>query len=180
MIFSYPYNPLYCDKQPSRNHTEPFCRHSPTTKSFGPLRGGFLYIPREFAAGPPACNSSYPHLENCISRLDLDTVPRPRTKCGRAGQRRCNTGAGTQIRCKRRPQARDTSIGTCALPALETEIQFEICIFVLDEKAISKYRPVATISKFEIASHIPVVLVGECLPQTLLLFLTVCACSIYV
>ena len=53
-----------------------------------------------------------------------------------------------------------------ALPALETEIQFEICIFVLDEKAISKYRPVATISKFEIASHIPVVLVGECLPQT--------------
>ena len=53
------------------------------------------------------------HLENCISRLDLDTAPRPRTKCGRAGQRRCNTGAGTQIRCKRRPQARDTSIDTC-------------------------------------------------------------------
>ena len=36
------------------------------------------------------------------------------------------------------------------------------------EKAISKYRPVAAISKIEIASHIPVVLVGECLPQTLL------------
>ena len=34
-------------------------------------------------------------------------------------------------------------------------------------KAISKYRPVATISKIEIASPIPVVLVGECLPQTL-------------
>ena len=52
-----------------------------------------------------------------------------------AGQRRCNTGAGTQTRCKRRPQARDTSIGTCALPALETEIQFEICIFILDGKS---------------------------------------------
>src|SRR5699024_8269112 len=36
------------------------------------------------------------------------------------------------------------------------------------KKAISKYRPVATISKFEIAAHLPVVLVGECLPQTLL------------
>ena len=36
------------------------------------------------------------------------------------------------------------------------------------EKAISKYRSVATISKFEIAVHIPVVLVGERLPQTLL------------
>ena len=35
------------------------------------------------------------------------------------------------------------------------------------KKAISKYRPVATISKFEIAAHLPVVLVGECLPQTL-------------
>jgi len=56
-----------------------------------------------------------------------------------------------------------------ALPALETEIQFEICIFILDGKAISKYRPVATISKVEIAAHFPVVLVGECLPQTLLL-----------
>lgn len=35
------------------------------------------------------------------------------------------------------------------------------------EKAISKYRPVATISKIEIVSHWPVVLVGECLPQAL-------------
>ncbi len=60
---------------------------------------------------------------------------------------------------------------THALPALETEIRFEICIFVLDEKAISKYRPVATISKIEIVTHFPVVLVGECLPQTLLFVL---------
>ena len=111
MISSNPYKPLHCDKPPLRSHAEPFCRRLSPTKSFGPLRGGFLYIPREFAAGPPACNSSYPHLENSISRLDLDTAPRPRTKCGRAGQRRCNTGAGTQIRCKRRPtQAGDTSI----------------------------------------------------------------------
>ena len=135
MVSSNPYKSLYYDKQPSRSHTEPFCRRLSPTKSFGPLRGGFLYISREFAAGPPACNSLYPYLENCMSCLDLDTAPRPRSKCGRAGQRRCNTGAGTQIRCKRRPQTRDTSIGTCALPALETEIQFEICIFILDGKS---------------------------------------------
>ncbi len=41
-------------------------------------------------------------------------------------------------------------------------------IFKLTEKAESKYRPVATISQIEIAPHAPVVLVGECLPQTLL------------
>jgi len=70
-------------------------------KIFWSLAGRFSYIPREFAAGRPACNSSYPHLESCMSRLDLDTTPRPRAKRGRAGQRRCNTGAGTQIRCKR-------------------------------------------------------------------------------
>ena len=33
------------------------------------------------------------------------------------------------------------------------------------KKAISKYRPVATISKVEIVSHISVILVGECLPK---------------
>ena len=135
MVSSNPYKPLHCDKLPSRSHTEPFCRRLSPTKSFGPLRGGFLYFPREFAAGRPACNSLYLHLENYMSRLDLDTAPRPRTKRERAGQRRCNTGAGTQIRCKRGPQVRDTSIGTCALPALETEIQFEICIFILDGKS---------------------------------------------
>ena len=43
-------------------------------------------------------------------------------------------------------------------------------IFKLTEKAESKYRPVATISQIEIASHDLVVLVGECLPQTLLIF----------
>ena len=43
-------------------------------------------------------------------------------------------------------------------------------IFKLTEKAESKYRPVATISQIEISSHAPVVLVGECLPQTLLIF----------
>ena len=135
MVSSNPYKALYYAKLPSRNHTEPFCRRLSPTKSFGPLRGGFLYFPREFAAGRPACNSLYLHLENYMSRLDLDTAPRPRTKRERAGQRRCNTGAGTQIRCKRGPQVRDTSIGTCALPALETEIQFEICIFILDGKS---------------------------------------------
>ena len=42
----------------------------------------FSYIPREFAAGRPACNSSYPHFENFMSRLNLDTAPRPRTNAG--------------------------------------------------------------------------------------------------
>ena len=68
--------------------------------------GAAFFISREnLQLEPLICNSSYPNLENHMSRLDLDTAPRPRTKCGRAGQRRCNTGAGTQIRCKRRPQA---------------------------------------------------------------------------
>ena len=51
------------------------------------------------------------------------------------------------------------------------------------EKAESKYRPVATISQIEIASHAPVVLVGECLPQTLLYTLRVifnCAVFVYI
>ena len=43
-------------------------------------------------------------------------------------------------------------------------------IFKLLGKVKSKYRPVATISQIEIASHAPVLLVGECLPQTLLTF----------
>ena len=43
----------------------------------------------------------------------------------------------------------------------------------LRKKAKSKYRPVATISQIEIASHALVVLVGECLPQTLLYTLRV-------
>ena len=65
------------------------------------------------------------HLESYMSRLDLDTAPRPRTKCGRAGQRRCNTGAGTQIRCKRRPtQTGDTSVHNF-LFALRTARHFE-------------------------------------------------------
>ena len=135
MVSSNPYQPLYCDKLPSRNHTEPFCRRTPPTKSFGPLRGGFSYFSREFAAGRPSCNSSCPHLENCMSRLDLDTAPRPHTLCGRAGQRHCNTGAGTQIRCKRQPRKYKTLLLAPALPALETELQFEICIFILDGKS---------------------------------------------
>ena len=46
-------------------------------------------------------------------------------------------------------------------------------IFKLLGKVKSKYRPVATISQIEIAPHAPVVLVGECLPQTLLCTLRV-------
>src|SRR5699024_4506331 len=46
MISSNPYQSLYCDKPPLRSHTEPFCRRLSPTKSFGPLRGGFLYPER--------------------------------------------------------------------------------------------------------------------------------------
>ena len=46
-------------------------------------------------------------------------------------------------------------------------------IFKLLGKVKSKYRPVTTISQIEIAPHALVVLVGECLPQTLLYTLCV-------
>ena len=67
------------------------------------------------------------------------------------------------------PVIGDTSIGTCALPALETEIQFEICIFILDGKSDKQVSTCGHNFKIEVVSHIPVVLVGECFPQTLLL-----------
>lgn len=41
---------------PPRSHTEPFCRHSSTTKSFGPCEADFLFFDR-FAAGQPVRNS---------------------------------------------------------------------------------------------------------------------------
>ena len=87
-----------------------------------------------------------------MSRLNLDTAPRPRTNAGEP-----DNAAATQGQERRFGASGDhkqeTLLLTPALPALEIKIQFEICIFVLDEKAISKYRPVATISKVEIESH---------------------------
>jgi len=74
------------------------------------------------------------------------------------------------IRGERRPHKQETSRFTFALPAFKTEFVFSFEFSKLMEKAESKYRPVATISQIEIASHAPVVLVGECLPQTLLTF----------
>ena len=166
-----PHQSLYFNKSPLRNHTEPFCRHSSTTKSFGPLRGGFLYFPREFAAGLPACNSSYYapwHLENCISRLDLDTAPWPRTK----RERSRTTPLQHRGRNADSVQAATTSKRHfyCNLHSQhwKPKSSLKVVSSFWTEKAISKYRPVATISKVEITSHWPVVLVGECLPQTLL------------
>ena len=59
----------------------------------------------------------------------------------------------------------------------KTKSSLKSVFSIRTKKAISKYRPVATISKVEIASHISVVLVGECLPQTLLLLRAVCTRS---
>ena len=54
------------------NHFAAAC---PRQNPLVPCGAAFFIFPREFAAGPPACNSSYPNLENCMSRLDLDTAP---------------------------------------------------------------------------------------------------------
>ena len=135
MISSYSHETLYYTKPPLRNHTEPFCRRFPPTKSFGLLRGGFLYIPREFADGRPACNSSYPHLESYMSRLDLDTVPRPRTNAGEPDNAAATQGQERRFGANGAPCNRRTLLLTPALPALETEIRFEICIFNSDRKS---------------------------------------------
>ena len=78
-----------------------------------PCGAAFLIFRENLQPGDRPAILDTQYLENCMSRLNLDTAPRPRAKCGRAEQRRCNTGAGTQIRCKRQPpQIEDTSIGT--------------------------------------------------------------------
>ena len=74
------------------------------------------------------------------------------------------------IRGERRPHKQETSRFTLALPAFKPDFVFSFEFSKLTEKAESKYRPVATISQIEIASHAPVVLVREYLPQTLLTF----------
>ena len=152
MVSSNPYQLLYYNEPPLRSHTEPFCRHSPTTKSFGPLRGGFLYFPREFAAGLPACNSSYPHLESYMSRLDLDTAPRPRRNVGEPDNAAVTQGQerrfGTNGEHKQ-----ETLLFANTPQLLKGRTRFETSKRKMSRKAISKYRPVATISKIEIASH---------------------------
>ena len=91
MVSSNPYKPLYYDKPPLRSHTEPFCRRLSPTKSFGLMRGGFLIFRENLQPGNRPAILHTMHLENCISRLDLDTAPRPRTNAGEP-----NNAAATQ------------------------------------------------------------------------------------
>ena len=69
-----------------------------------------------------------------MSRLDLDTAPRPRTNAGEP-----DNAAATQGQERRFGASGDhkqeTLLLQLVLPALETAIQFEICIFILDGKS---------------------------------------------
>ena len=109
------------------------------------------------------------HLENCISRPDWIQSHDPAEMRASLTTPLQNRGRNL-IRGERRPHKQETSRFTFALPAFKTEFVFSFGFSKLTEKAESKYRPVATISQIEIASHDLVVLVGECLPQTLLTF----------
>ena len=65
---------LNCRPATTPNHFAAAC---PRQNPLVPCGAAFFILTREFADGRPACNSLYPHLENCMSRLDLDTAPRP-------------------------------------------------------------------------------------------------------
>ena len=101
---------LNCRPAATPNHFADACRRQ---NPLVPCGAAFFIFRENLQPGDRPAILHTAHLESYMSRLDLDTAPRPRAKRGRAGQRRCNTGAGTQIRCKRRPQTRDTSIDTC-------------------------------------------------------------------
>ena len=109
------------------------------------------------------------YLENCISRPDWIQRHDPAELRASLTTPLQNRGRNL-IRRERRPHKQETSRFAFALPAFKPDFVFSFGFSKLTEKAESKYRPVATISQIEIASHDLVVLVGECLPQTLLLF----------
>ena len=111
----------------------------------------------------------YTHLDNFISRPDWIQRHDPAQMRESLITPLQNRGRNL-IRGERRPHKQETSRFTFALPSFKTEFVFSFGFAKLTEKAESKYRPVATISQIEIASHDLVVLVGECLPQTLLIF----------
>ena len=109
------------------------------------------------------------HLENCISRPDWIQRHDPAQMRASLTTPLQNRGRNL-IRGERRPHKQETSRFTFTLPSFKPEFVLLFGFSKLTEKVESKYRPVATISQIEIASHAPVVLVGECLPQTLFIF----------
>ena len=118
-----------------------------------PCGAAFFILTREFAAGRPACNSSYPNLENCMSRLDLDTAPRPRRNAGEP-----DNAAATQGQERRFGASGDHANRRHFYLHPHSQLwkprsSLKSVFLFWTEKAISKYRPVATISKIEIASH---------------------------
>ena len=150
---------------PPRSHPDPFCRHSSTTKSFARR---IFYFLIDLQPGNRFAILVM-HLENCISRPDWIQSHDSAEMRASLTTPLQNRGRNL-IRGERRPHKQETSRFKFALPAFETEFVLLFGFSKLTEKAESKYRPVATISQIEIASHAPVVLVGECLPQTLLIF----------
>ena len=113
---------MNCRSAATPNHFAAAC---PRQNPLVPCGAVFFIFRENLQPGDRPAILHTAHLESYMSRLDLDTAPRPRTKRGRAGQRRCNTVAGTQIRCKRRPtQTVDTSIHNFPFP-LRAALHFE-------------------------------------------------------
>ena len=160
------YSILSSAPQPHRTILPPFIYD----KILWPLRGGFFIFLKDLQPlddHRPAILVM--HLENCISRPDWIQRHDPAQMRVSLTTPLQNRGRNL-IRGERRPHKQETSRFTFALPAFKPEFVLLFGFSKLTEKAESKYRPVATISQIEIASHAPVVLVGECLPQTLLTF----------
>ena len=69
-----------------------------------------------------------------MSRLGLDTAPRPRTNAGEPDNTAAIQGQERRFGVSG-DHKQETLLLAPALPALEIKIQFEICIFILDRKS---------------------------------------------
>ena len=101
---------------------------------------------------------------------ERDIVPWPHTFCGRAGKRRCKTGAGTAFGVNG-----DHEQGLClftrfALQNFQRALRFDFwnfqCCTERAKASIDLWPQI--FNAWKIAVH-SVILVGECLPQTLLM-----------
>src|SRR5699024_6486621 len=107
---------------PPRSHTEPFCRRLPPTKSFGPLRGGFLYPER-------ICSRTTGLQFFILCTLKTASavwiwIPRhdPAQNAGEPDNAAATQGQERRFGANGAPCNRRTLLLTPALPALETEI----------------------------------------------------------
>ena len=153
MISSYPYQPLYCDKSPSRYHTEPFCRRLSPTKSFGPLRGGFLIFRENLQTGDrPAI------LHTCTLKTAQAVwiwIPRhdPAQNAGEPDNAAVTQGQERRFGASGDPRNRRHFYWHLHSQLWKSKSSLKSVFSIRTEKTISKYRPVATISKIEIVSH---------------------------